>query len=165
MPAPMRFMARADLFLLDAASTVGNPTPVGSRIAATKVKIPLQLQSEEMQFLGTGGTYTQMMGPQQVTLEFSLGGWSADFIDAVLVRDIDNIVYAKVVSLLLQGKLQTQNSNVTDDAVFVCTGQFMEGDLFTLDAGKIQETDFKFVLSALSVKVANRTVLYNFAGF
>lgn len=165
MSAPMRFMARADLYLLDAASTLSNPTPVGSRIAATKVKIPLQLQSEEMQFLGTAGTYTQMMGPQQVSMEFSLAGWSADFIDAVLLKDSNNVLSAKVVSLLLQGKLQTQNSNVTDDAVIVGTGQFMEGDIFSLEAGKIQEHDFKFVLSQLSVKVGNNTSLYNLSGY
>lgn len=159
------FMARADVYLLNSASTPDNPSLGREKLTATNLTIPLSLQREETQFLATAGTFVQVMGPEAVEMEMTLFGWSGDFLEAILEIDEEGRVWAKRVGFLIKGKLQTAKSNLDiKEVIFIAYGQFAEGDLLKLEAGNAQESDFTFVLDSLSIKRDNKTVNYNLSG-
>lgn len=165
-----RFISRAEIYLINpssidpASGNFANASQIGTPLYASSITIPFSMKTDEVEFLGTNGTYVQVMGVEAIEMEMTITNWSLDFIDAIIERDENNRVFSKNVSFLIQGTLQEQGSSLREDVEFIVFGQFMEGDIFNLEAGSAQKTDYTFSVEQLSIKSQGRSNTYNLVG-
>lgn len=155
---------KADLFIVNPSSTRDNPSPMGERLAATEISIPISFQTDEIQLISGGGVYTQFFGLEATELTFTLGTWSLDFIDAIIGRDSDNQVYSKYVTFLFSGFQQKVRENTRIPLSILPYGRVSEFDFLNFEAGNAQTYEFTFILDEVAVKSGSKTIVYKLTG-
>lgn len=170
MPTPRTWIATAEVFLVNPASVnpaennFANASEMNIPLFAGSVKIPWKFKTDEIEFLGTNGSFTQVLGMEPVEMEMTINSWSLDFIDAMIGRDENDRPYSKPVTFLIRGVMQEQGSSKREEVQIITYGQMIDGDLLALEAGNAQKTDYTFSLQNVSVKSRGRSSNYNLAG-
>jgi hypothetical protein len=155
---------KADLFIVNPSSTRDNPSPMGERLAATEISIPISFQTDEVQLISGGGVYTQFFGLEATELTFTLGTWSLDFIEAIVGRDDDGQMFAKYVTFLFSGFQQKVKEDKRIPLSILPSGRVSEFDFLNFEAGNAQTYEFTFILSQIAVKSDSRTITYELTG-
>lgn len=164
------YIARAEIFLVNPASVnptennLANASQMGTPLYAASIKIPLEMKTDEVEFLGTNGSYTQVMGTEPIDMEMTINNWSLDFLDAIIGRDENDRIYSKPVTFLIRGILEEQGTSKREDVQVITFGRFISGDVFNLEAGNAQSTDYTFSVEVLSIKSKGRSNNYNLVG-
>lgn len=164
------YIQSAEVFLVNPASVnpgqnnFANASEMNIPLFAGSIKIPWKFKTDEVEFLGTNGSFTQVLGMEPVEMEMTVNSWSMDFIEAMIGRDESNRPYAKSVTFLIRGILTEQGTNKREEVQVITFGQMIEGDLLALEAGNAQKTDYTFSLQNLSMKHKGRSQTYNLAG-
>jgi hypothetical protein len=158
------YIVTAKINLLANTEPSGNPSLARETLNATSIAIPLSFKTEEVELLATGGTFTQIMGPEAVEVEMSLFGWSANFISSIIEKTDDNVIFPKRVGLMATGVLVDAQSGAKENVIVIVYGKFTQLDLFKMEAGNAQESDFTFIATHVSWKYRNQTHEYNVSG-
>lgn len=164
------YLATAEIFLVNPASVdptngnFANASQMNTPLYASDISIPFEMKSDEVEFLGTNGSYTQIMGNEAIEMEITINNWSLDFIDALIGRDENDRVYSKPVTFLIRGIMQEQGLAKREEVQFIVFGQFKSGDLLNLEAGTAQSTDYTFAVEQISIKAKGRSNNYNLVG-
>lgn len=164
------YIATAEVFLVNPASVdpangnFANASQMNTPLYASKISIPFSMKSDEIEFLGTNGSYTQVMGNEAIEMEMTVNNWSLAFINAMIGRDENDRVYAKPVTFLIRGIMQEQGIAKREEVQFIVFGMFKEGDILNLEAGTAQSTDYTFAVEQLSIKSRGESVNYNLVG-
>jgi hypothetical protein len=167
---PREFLSTAEIYLVNEASVdpqsgnFANAAQIHVPLYASNVTIPFSMSTEDIKFLGTNGSYTQVMGPEPTRLEMNITSWTVQFLKAILGRDENNRVFSKYVTFLIQAKKQEQGSNDRKNVQFIVFGRFIEGDLLSLEAGAAQSTDYTFSAEYITIKTENESLVYNLVG-
>lgn len=141
-----------------------NASEMNIPLYASAVTIPWKFKTDEVEFLGTNGSYTQVLGLEPIEMEITINSWSLDFIDAMVGRDENDRPYSKPVTFLIRGIMQEQGTSKREDVQIITFCQLIEGDLFKLEAGQAQSTDYTFSVQQLSIKSRGRSNNYNLVG-
>jgi hypothetical protein len=164
------YISTAEIYLVNPASVnptegnFSNPSQIGTPLYASSISIPFEMKTDEVEFLGTNGSYVQVMGVEAIEMEMTINNWSLDFIDSIIGRDENDRVYSKPVTFLVRGRINEQGSAKFDEVQFITFGQFMSGDILNLEAGNAQSTDYTFSVEQLSIKSKGRSNTYNLVG-
>lgn len=164
------YIATAEIFLVNPTSVntaegnLANASQVGMPLFAAKIDIPWEMKSDQVDFLGTNGSYTQVMGPEPIEMEMTINSWSMEFIDAILGRDENDRPYSKPVTFLIRGVMNEQGTAKREAVQVVTFGRFISGSIFTLEAGTAQTTDYTFSVEQISIKASGRSNTYNLVG-